>query len=187
MTTPLHGALMTLEEYDALPEDSSARYELQEGVLVMSPRPIRLHQQVLGRLFGQVEAQLPAGRECALDFEVVVRAEFPPIVRAPDLVVVLAGSPQKRAAAAEVVLAAEIISPGTRNVDLVLKAYEYAEAGIPHYWVIDIDPPVPSITVFGLGAPGDGYRESQTATGELVVTEPFPLRIGIDALVSRAR
>ena len=40
MSTPLHGALMTLEEYDALPEDSSARYELQEGVLVMSPRPM---------------------------------------------------------------------------------------------------------------------------------------------------
>jgi hypothetical protein len=41
--------------------------------------------------------------------------------------------------------------------------------------------------VFGLGAPRDGYRESQTATGELVVPEPFPLRIGIDALVSRGR
>ena len=108
-------------------------------------------------------------------------------MRAPDLVVVLAESPQKRAAAAEVVLAVEIISPGTRNVDLVLKAYEYAEAGIPHYWVIDLDPPAPSITVFGLGAPGDGYRESQTATGELVVTEPFPLRVDISALVSPGR
>jgi Uma2 family endonuclease len=187
MAMPLHGALMTLEEYDALPEDSSARYELQEGVLVMSPRPIRPHQQVGGRLFGQVEAQLPAHLECAQDFEVVLRADSLPIVRVPDLVVVQGDSPLKRASAADVLIAVEIISPGTRNVDLVLKAYEYSEAGIPHYWVIDIDPPVPSITVFGLGAPGDGYRESQTATGELVVTEPFPLRIDINALVSRPR
>jgi hypothetical protein len=28
---PLHRGLMTLEEYDALPDDNSARYELQEG------------------------------------------------------------------------------------------------------------------------------------------------------------
>jgi hypothetical protein len=51
--------------------------------------------------------------------------------------------------------------------------------------VIDLDPPIPSITEFGLGAPGDGYEESQTATHELVVVEPFPLRIDIDALVKR--
>jgi hypothetical protein len=37
--------------------------------------------------------------------------------------------------------------------------------------------------VFGLGAPGDGYRESQTASAELVVREPFALRVDIRALV----
>ncbi|MGI5125700.1 Uma2 family endonuclease [Pseudonocardia sp. CA-107938] len=183
MAMPLHGALMTLEEYDALPEDSSARYELQEGVLVMSPRPNMTHQEVLVELAYHLRRQLPRDWRCVADFEVVVRAEGPPIVRAPDIVVVPADTSKKRAAAADVRLAIEIISPGTRNVDLVLKAYEYAEAGIPHYWVVDIEPPAPSITVFGLGAPGDGYRESQTATGELAVSEPFPLRIDIDALV----
>jgi Uma2 family endonuclease len=94
------------------------------------------------------------------------------------------GGPEVRVTAGEVLLAVEIISPGTRNVDNHLKSFEYADAGIPHYWVIDLDPPVPSITVFGLGAPGDGYEESQTATGELAVVEPFPLRIDIDALVA---
>ena len=183
MSTPLHGALMTLEEYDALPEDSSARYELQEGVLVMSPRPIRPHQEALLELALQVRGQVPKGLRCVIAFEVVVQAGPRPILRAPDLVVVPAKSPLKRVDASDVRLAVEIISPGTRNVDLVLKAYEYAEAGIPHYWVVDLDPPAPTITVFGLGAPGDGYRESQTATGELVVSEPFPLRIDIDALV----
>ncbi len=187
MAMPLHGALMTLEEYDALPEDSSARFELQEGVLVMSPRPIRTHQQGGGRLFGQVEAQLPAHLECAQDFEVVLRADPLPIVRVPDLVVVRGDSPLKRASAADVLIAVEIISPGTRNVDLHLKSFEYADAGIPHYWVVDLDPPAPSITVFGLGAPGEGYRESQTAIGELLVTEPFPLSVDISALVSRGR
>ncbi|WP_158228321.1 hypothetical protein [Pseudonocardia sp. MH-G8] len=42
-----------------------------------------------------------------------------------------------------------------------------------------MDPPAASITVYGLGAPGDGYEESRTATGELVVPEPFGMRIDI--------
>ncbi len=31
----------------------------------------------------------------------------------------------------------------------------------------------------------EGYEESRTATGELLVTEPFALRVDIDALVAR--
>lgn len=185
MATPLHHDLMTLEEYDALPEDSSARYELQEGLVVMSPKPVREHQRVVVRLAASFEVQLPAGWECVPDFEVVVQAEEPATVRAPDLVVVREDGPSKRVGAGEVILAVEIISPGSRKVDTVLKPYEYAEAGIPHYWLVDIDPPAPSITVFGLGAPGDGYVESQTATGELVVSEPFRLRVDIPALLAR--
>jgi Uma2 family endonuclease len=185
MAMPLHRGLMTLEEYDALPEDNTAHYELQEGILVVSPRAARRHQKALARLFAQIEAQLPPGWECVIDFEVVVRGDHPVILRAPDLVVVRTGGPENRVTAGEVLLAVEIISPGTKNVDTHLKSFEYADSGIPHYWVIDLDPPAPSITVFGLGAPGDGYEESQTATGELVVAEPFPLRIDIDALVAR--
>jgi hypothetical protein len=65
----------------------------------------------------------------------------------------------------------------------VLKPYEYARAGIPHYWVVDLDPPAPTITVYGLGAPGDGYVESQRAVGELVTNVPFDLRIDVAGLV----
>jgi hypothetical protein len=36
-----------------------------------------------------------------------------------------------------------------------------------------------------LGAPGDGYVESQTASGELLVSEPFEMRIDVGALVDR--
>lgn len=185
MAMPLHRGLMTLEEYDALPEDNSAHYELQEGVLVVSPRAVRKHQKALKQLAFQLDRLLPQEWETVLDFEVIVRAEQPVILRAPDLVVVRAEGPEKRVDADEVLIAVEIISPGSRNVDTYLKPVEYAAADIPHYWLVDLDPPRPSITVFGLGAPGDGYRESQTATGELEVAAPFPLRIDIDALVAR--
>lgn len=185
MAMPLHHGLMTLDEFIALPEDNSVRYELQEGVLIMSPRSARPNLLAVQRLSNQLDAQIPVEWECVIDFEVVVRAEEPATLRVPDLVITRVEGPEQRLVAADVLLAAEIISPGSRSVDLRLKPFEYAEAGIPHYWVIDLAPPLPTITVFGLGAPGDGYRESQAAAGELVVTQPFPLRIDIDALVAR--
>jgi Uma2 family endonuclease len=115
MAMPRHRGLMTLEEYDALPEDNSAHYELQEGILVVSPRPAKKHQQALARLSGQIESQLPPEWECVIDFEVVVRGEQPVILRAPDLVVVSVDAPENRVHADEVRLAVEIISPVSRD------------------------------------------------------------------------
>ncbi len=145
MAMPLRrsGSLMTLDEWAALPEDNSYRYELQEGVLLVSP-----------------------------------------IVRVPDLVVTKVGTVGNRLVASDVQLAVEIMSPGSRNLDLHLKPYEYAEAGIPHYWLVDLDPPAPSITVFHLGAPGDGYVECPATAGQLDTTVPFELGIDIPALLA---
>lgn len=185
MAMPLLRGLMSLDEFIALPEDNSARYELQEGVLVVSPRSSRPNQLAVHRLAMQLDAQMPPEWESIIDFEVVVRETEPAILRVPDLLVTRVDGPSARVDAAEVLIAVEIISPGSRNVDLHLKPAEYADAGIPHYWLIDLDPPAPTITVFGFGAPGDGYVESQTATGELIVTEPFDLRVDIGALVAR--
>lgn len=185
MAMPAIHGLMTLEEFIALPEDNSARYELQEGVLVVSPRSARPNQLAIQRLSVQLDDQIPTHWESIIDFEVVVRRAEPAILRVPDLLVTRVDGPRQRLDAVQVLIAVEIISPGSRNVDLHLKPVEYAEAGIPHYWLIDLDPPVPTITVFGLGAPGDGYVESQTATGVLRVSEPFDLEIDIDALVAR--
>ncbi|MEJ3656040.1 Uma2 family endonuclease [Actinomycetes bacterium KLBMP 9759] len=184
MAMPVPDGLLTLEDWEALPEDNSAHIELQWGKLVMSPKPTESHQDAVGELYLQIRKQLPPAYKVLFDFEVVVRAEAPAIVRAPDLVIIHRGRGRTRVPARDVIVAVEIISPGSRNVDTHLKAFEYAEAGIPWYWLIDLDPPAPTITVFGLGASDDGYRESQTATGELVVTHPFPLRVDIEALVA---
>jgi Uma2 family endonuclease len=40
-----------------------------------------------------------------------------------------------------VLLAVEVLSDGTRRVDRVLKFSEYADAGIPQYWIADLGEP----------------------------------------------
>lgn len=140
--------LLTLEDWVALPEDNSRSYELVEGVLVVSPRPLSLHQRASWRLAAQLESQLPISCGALTETEVVVDQDPTPTVRVPDVIVVPAvGIEENRPRwdAAEVLLAVEILSAGTKRTDRVTKFAEYAEVGIPHYWILDVDPPVSMI------------------------------------------
>ena len=134
---------ITLEEWEALPEDSAKKLEVAEGMLVMSPRPLIKHQLAgmrLGMLFGE---QLPDDLVGVTDAEVLLTRE-PLTIRAPDVIVTrsaLIDSDEARCLPSDVLLAVEILSTGTRRVDRVLKFSEYAEAGIPQYWIVDLDEP----------------------------------------------
>jgi Uma2 family endonuclease len=177
--------LLTLEEFAALPEDNSRRYELQEGVLIVSPRAASLHTQVALHLQMSLYSQLPDGWRVAADMEVVVTEPgFLAGVRVPDVViaptdVIKANLP--RFAADQVLVAVEIISPGSRRTDTVVKPVEYANAGIPYYWVIDMDAPL-SLAAYHLA--GDfGYQEAPAVTGTFRTMEPFPLEIDLTTLL----
>jgi hypothetical protein len=45
MAMPMHPSLLTLDEFVALPEDDSARYELR--VLTVAPRPRPWHRDLM--------------------------------------------------------------------------------------------------------------------------------------------
>ncbi|WP_308431690.1 Uma2 family endonuclease [Amycolatopsis acidiphila] len=44
--------------------------------------------------------------------------------------------------AADVLIVVEIVSPGSHRMDTVVKHGEYADAGIPYYWIVDLDEPL---------------------------------------------
>jgi hypothetical protein len=50
---------LTAAEYAALPVDHDVRYELQEGWVMMSPRPTPRHQRGHRELVRQLVPQLP--------------------------------------------------------------------------------------------------------------------------------
>lgn len=181
---------LTAAEYAALPEDlDGVRYELAEGWLMMSPRPIPDHQDGIALLRDQLVPQLPGYKvlqEVDIDLE-LAPPDQPGTVRVPDLVVVdrtahlRVRRERTLLRAREVLLAVEFLSPGSPRIDKVVKHHEYAEAGIGHYWIVDLHDG-PSLTECHL-AGEFGYQDAAPERGVLVTDSPFPLRVDVRALV----
>jgi Uma2 family endonuclease len=183
-SSPWPDHLLTLEDWERLPEDTSRHYELAEGVLHVAPRPVPRHQVAMARLFGQLDAQLPAEWAAVADSEMIVESGPPATIRAPDVLVV----PQRaiddgrpRFAAVDVLVAVEIVSPGTGRVDRVTKFAEYADAGIEHYWIVDLTEPVDLIAYRLID--GD-YESVASGSGVVVVESPARLTVDLPALVA---
>jgi Uma2 family endonuclease len=177
--------LLTIEEWDELPEDTYRHAELVDGVLVVTPTPMPAHQVASKRLVREIDDSLVGGGwTCVPDIDVVLVDSFPPLVRQPDLVVVSAELLRvrpKRFTAADVAVAVEIVSPGSKRTDRIAKVVDYAEAGIPHYWIVDIDEPI-SLEAFTLV--GDGYEKVAEFTApELAqLADPAPVTIDLAKL-----
>jgi Uma2 family endonuclease len=73
-----------------------------------------------------------------------------------------------------VVVAVEIASPTSQRTDRIAKRKDYADAGIPHYWIVDLDEPVSLLACHLAGEVG--YVDGGIVTGFLRATEPFPWR-----------
>ncbi|HWO69087.1 MAG TPA: Uma2 family endonuclease [Umezawaea sp.] len=182
--------LLTVAEYAALGEQETGYAELLEGRLLMSPGPTPDHNLASAELYHQLRPQLPdqlvVVQDVAVDLE-LCPAHLPGFSRRPDLVVARREARQRVRVegglyrASEIVVVVEIVVPDSRRTDTVTKFGEYADAGIPHYWIVDIARPV-SLVVFGL-AGEFGYRGAPATTGGFRAAHPFPVELDLDRLV----
>jgi Uma2 family endonuclease len=184
------GRLLSIADYAALPEDDRNRWELQEGNLVRSPSPTPRHMVAAAELYTQLRNQLP-GDLCAVpdvDLDVELSpAGQPGTARRPDLVVVRRSEFVRvdreggLLRAAETLLVVEIVSPGSRRTDNLIKRGEYADAGIPYYWIIEVAAPV---TLVACHLAGEfGYQDGGAVTGVFETAQPFTVRVDLAALV----
>ena len=79
-----------------------------------------------------------------------------------------------------VLLAVAILSPGSARIDTLMNHHEYAEAGIGHHWIVDLQGG-PSLTACR-PAGEFGYRDAAPGRGEFVTDTPAPLRTDLTAL-----
>ena len=161
----------TADDLAELPDDGN-RYELLDGLLLVSPSPTERHQRVLFELYALLRAAAPPGLRAygaPLDVRFTPRRQVQ-----PDLLVVEDGPPRDRLDR-HPLLVVELLGPGTRRHDLVLKRGAYEQAGVPSYWLVD--PAVPSLTVLELA---DGaYVETARVEGEQAWpgTRPYPVTV----------
>ncbi|MET9492560.1 Uma2 family endonuclease [Nocardia sp. NPDC006630] len=134
--------LLTLAEWSAFPEEQRGRCrELVDGVLVLAPQPPR-HQLAVWRLAAQLEPALPRRVAALARIELVIEQAHPATVRVPDVLVVggeAGAAHATRVLPPDVLAAIEIVSPGSRRTDRVMKFAEYAQCGIEHYWLLDTE------------------------------------------------
>jgi Uma2 family endonuclease len=155
----------TPADVDRLPDDGR-RYELLDGVIVVTPAPTRSHQRALVKLSALL---LAAEVRPALTLVAPYDVTLAPTRRVqPDVLVFRAPDDPLPA------LVIEVASPSTVRYDREQKLRAYADAGVPSYWLVDAG--VPAVEVLALDA--GGYRRVLAAQGEeeVVVTDPLPVR-----------
>jgi len=178
--TPPSGGEWTVELLDQLPDDN-LKYEILDGLLLVSPSPIPRHQRAIFRLGRILDDACPADLElfiAPLDWRPDERTSLE-----PDLLVVAKDRIGERNIRENPAIVVEVLSPCSRRFDRLLKFGRYAEASIPQYWIVD--PGRPSVEVYDLDDQGT-YRLTASAEGDAQVEVVAPLDVTVTprALVS---
>ncbi|MHB1225617.1 MAG: Uma2 family endonuclease [Gemmatimonadaceae bacterium] len=125
----------------ALPDDGK-RYEVVDGELLVTPAPTWQHQRAVRQLFLRLHAHTvhhPIGDVMFAPADVEFGADR---MVEPDLFVVPlvdGRAPRTWQESGRLILAVEILSPGTARADRVVKRRLYQSEGVPEYWVVDVD------------------------------------------------
>jgi Uma2 family endonuclease len=170
--------------YLSLANSENAFVELSDGKVVIYEMPTPQHQSIVGNLYTALRTYVRTthqGKVFIAPLAVQLwRGKFrePDVMfyKSPHLTRVgdqFAGPPD---------WVAEVLSPSTRNIDMLTKTDEYALAGIPEYWLID--PEMQRVTVYTLPEGAENYHLiAEYNVGEQAHAETLPeFAVSVDEL-----
>lgn len=134
----------SLSEFNILETKDEKKYELIDGIVLMTPRPDYKHQEIMGSLFLRLANHFNK-KPCKVFTEVEV--EFNDNVLVPDISVICGldnSNFQRYKKAPEIVI--EIISPSSQYTDSFTKLIKYELFGVKEYWIAN--PKTETITVY---------------------------------------
>jgi Uma2 family endonuclease len=172
-------------DYLWLTDHSNRLIELTDGYLEVLPMPTDQHQGILVFFTRLLLAYLDP-RGGVLRFAPLRLRLQDRTFREPDLLLLLDGDDPRRENrywhGADVVL--EVVSPDKPERDLVDKRREYAEAGIPEYWIVN---PL-NQTIIVLTLTGTAYVEHGRFTRGMVATSALlvDFSVTVDAVFDAA-
>jgi len=183
---------VSFEEFiNWIPEHSSKRYELRNGVIVEMTQPTGNHEQIIGFLATQFSLEYS---RLKLPYFIPKTALVKPATKdsgySPDVLLLnrlnlinelLWKKSSTVSIAASIPLIVEVVSTNWRD-DYFLKSGEYEEIGIPEYWIVDYlgvggrkfigNPKQPTISIYSLVE--DEYQVSQFRGAERIQSPTFP-------------
>lgn len=135
---------LSLLEFDNLKTKDENKYELIDGIVLMSPRPNIKHQEIMGNLF-LLLGNFFKNKQCKIFTE--IELEFNDNVIIPDISIICNlenTNIQRYKGSPEIVI--EILSPSSQYTDTFTKLYKYEFLGVKEYWIVN--PKTEIITVY---------------------------------------
>lgn len=176
MTEPIglaEGRPFTVHDLEAMPDDGR-RYELIDGMLLVTPAPGWSHQEMAGTLYRVLHAA------CSPELRVLlaplaVRTALTTEVQ-PDVLVARYDDLTEANLPVAPVLAAEALSRSTQLNDRNTKKAHYERLGVASYWLLDPVQPG-GLEVYELDECGR-YQLTAAVSGDEVFTarRPFPVQ-----------
>jgi Uma2 family endonuclease len=191
VTENLQPEPITVEVWRRLPEEFCRQVELVNGQAVRCEHPSRAHQAAAARVTAMLDAAANGYMErnpglcmdTSSDFDVMLWEVPAATIRSPDAALFDCAPDDVRPLPASLVrVIVEVVSPTSRKADKLDKMAEYADAGIPFYWLVWLSGDhVLSIDIHVLDHTLGYYRLYRTLTPEQEIsTIEVPIRIEID-------
>ncbi len=144
--------IVTLEEFQRMPEEDAYRAELVRGHIVREQLPSARHGQLVVRLGGWIDIfASERGLGLTMSDSGFVLSADPPTVRGPDIAfIALPETPREEdlpvfwRGAPD--LAVEVVSPSNTTAGIQEKVLEYLSSGARLVWVVD--PETRSVTTY---------------------------------------
>lgn len=119
---------VTLKEFEEMEKDERLRYEFIDGIILMSPSPSYEHQKIssiIARFIGNMLGDI----NCDVIIEYDIKHQND--VMRPDVSIFCNNNKDIPA------IIFEVLSPSTRQRDLLVKPLKYQKMGVQEYWIID--------------------------------------------------
>lgn len=178
------GRPFTVADLEAMPDDGN-RYELIDGMLIVSPAPGWSHQEMGLTAYLVLRAACPRElRVLAAPF--AVQTAFDSEVQ-PDVIVARYTDLTPKNLPVAPVLVVEVLSHSTALHDRNTKKAFYERIGATSYWLLDPAEPG-ALTAYELDGAG-GYRQVGHAVGdeEFHAQRPFPVTVAPARLLDGLR
>lgn len=174
---------VTAEQYAAWSEEQCAGIEIVDGMVLVSPSASKRHNRLARLLANALDAATGPDWNADIDFDVRLQ-DVPLNNRRPDVTVYRAATIDVSPTRPEdVLLVVEVVSPGSETTDRIVKADQYARAGIPFYWRVEqAVTGTPLVYTYVLDPATGRYRDSEIFTGVVKLEVPFAVEVDLSRI-----